>query len=443
MRRSLLIAMVAAAAAACSRTPLDGQALAGRMAQLAERGDTVALARLADEACRGLRQDDRRTCLEDYFLTLSDGGRVRLALGALSALASRQRQVEADGHSYTHVIGIRAWDPDQDIADVFASCTGLFQSGCYHGVIQAYLTATGELDSTRVVELCDRIGAQDDSPWLRFQCVHGLGHGLEMIHNWDLPRALAGCDWLTTSWDRESCYGGAFMENAVASQPGGHHTSARALAADGTADTLQDHAAHGGGHGHHGAPDPATITFRMRDSTDLLYPCTAVEERYQRACYMLQGGMILQALNMDFARAAAECDRVEAVNLRTLCYLSLGTYSSGLTVQNTRRSIGHCLQGDPGYQPWCFVGVVKNYIDVTARPADGIAFCREVPPGRNRNQCYVAVGEQIQILFYGDRDRAERECSAAPADGADPCRWGAGLLLNPPPGLPVLPGGAE
>lgn len=413
---------------------LSGEALTNRMAVLAQQGDTVALARLAARQCGDLRDEARRSCFEAYFLDLATGNRVRVALGALAALAATDRSIESDGHSYTHVIGIRAWEPGMDVAEVFASCTGLFQSGCYHGVIQAYLTADGGADSIKVARLCDRIERIAGERWLRFQCVHGLGHGLEMIHNWDLPRALAGCDWLVSNWDRESCYGGAFMENAVASMPGGHHTSARALAADGG---MAGHAGHGGA--GHAAPDPATITFQMRDSSDLLYPCSAVGDRYQASCFLLQGGMILQHLDLDFARAAAVCDRAPT-RVRHNCYLSLGTYASGLTVRDSRGAVGYCSHGDPGYQPWCFVGVVKNYIDVTARPEDGIAFCREVPPGRNRRQCWAAVGEQIRVLHATDLAAAERACAAADPEGGPGCRYGAGLLGTPPAGYPVRPG---
>jgi len=402
-----------------------------RMSRLAEAGDTVALADLALAQCRHLDGVDRQSCYEDYFVALSDSGRVTLALGALDALADRDGRVKADGHVYTHVIGIKAWTPGRDVATVFASCNGLFQSGCYHGVIQAYLTSDGGVDSTEVAGLCDQVEGSNQNRWLRFQCVHGIGHGLEMIWNWDLLRALQGCDWLTTGWDRQSCYGGAFMENAVASMPNGHHASARVLADQGGE---ADHS----GHSEH--LDPAAITFKMRDSADALYPCSIVAARYWSACYMLQGGMILQRQGYDFDRAGAECDKAPN-GVRQFCYLSMGTMASGMTVQNTRQTIRLCVSGHPDYRPWCFIGAVKNFIDVTADPNDGIAFCRAVPPGKDKRQCYVAVGEQIAVL-HGDAPNREKACARTPREGREECRYGAGLLATPPPGLPILPGGS-
>lgn len=388
------------------------------------RRDTVALATLAERRCASLDGTERLSCYEDFFLSLADSGRVSLALGALERLGQARPEVEADGHSLTHVVGIRAWQPGDDVAQVFRSCTSLYQSGCYHGVIQSWLTADGDVDSASTVTLCDAIAPSGTDNWLRFQCIHGLGHGLEMAWNWELPRALGGCDWLLTSWDRESCYGGAIMENAVASQPGGHHTSVRALEATG-----DDHGAAGGHAGHGAATTP--ISYRMRDSADALYPCSSLPERYLRACYLGQGGILLTHVGWDFGRAAKECDRVDAV-VRDVCYTSLGTNASGATVRDTRKSIAHCTEGHPDWRSWCFVGVVKNFIDVTADPADGVAFCREVPAGRDRDACWNAVGEQLAVLYTTDLTRRETACTTT-GEGEARCRQGAGLW---PKGVP-------
>ncbi len=435
-------------AGACAGAPQAEGALRARIETLVARGDTTALALLAERQCRDRTGPDRQTCFENYFVTLSDSGRVRLALGALSALAARVKGIDRDGHVYTHVIGIKAWKPGRDVAKVFESCNGLFQSGCYHGVIQAALTSEGSVDSARVAQLCDQVEGTTPNRWLRFQCVHGLGHGLEMIWNWDLPKALTGCDWLVSGWDRESCYGGAFMENAVASMPGGHHAPARVLAArdsSGAAKGDDEHA----GHEDHAEPaaagelaehdlDPAAITFKMRDPDDPLYPCTLVGPRYWQACYLMQGGMLVTYYNQNFTLAAEGCDRAP-LDVRHYCYLSMGTMASGITVQDGKRAARMCATGDPGYRPWCYVGVVKNFIDVTANPVDGIAFCRLLPPGRDKRQCYVAVGEQISILNASPEKR-ETACQAAPAEGREECRYGAQLLAAPPEGLPIVPG---
>lgn len=420
-RLSPPLALVALCAAAACAHP---KATSAQIDQLARANDTVGLADAASNECAHLGGVNRQTCYEEFFVRLARSDRIHVALGALAELAAHHPDVARDGHSYTHVIGIRAWHNGEDVNAVFRGCTVLFQSGCYHGVIQAYLTEGGTLDSARAVTLCDKIAPDAKDEWLRFQCVHGLGHGFEMAWNWELPQALKGCDWLHTAWDRQSCYGGVFMENAVASMPGGHHTAALALAAS---DSAMDDMP--GMEGMHHAPDPRTITFKMRDSTDALYPCDSVGNVYQFACYQLQGGLILNRVHSDFAKATADCDQAPPIG-RSQCYVSLGTNASGITVQNTPQVIAMCSHGDPGYQPFCFSGAVKNYIDVTAKPADGFNFCAQVPTGQNRVTCFTAVGEEIDVLYADNIAQRAKVCEEAASDGVLPCKQGAVVVAR-------------
>lgn len=427
--RFVLLPLFVLVSVACAQLApkLKPEELATRLEQLATAGDTAGLAKLAARQCKGGEADASRQCYEDYFLDLAKGERVGLALGALRRLGQDEPQVERDGHQYTHVIGIRAWKPGDDVSAKFRSCNGLFQSGCYHGVIQSWFTQSGPIDSTRANELCNLIAPDPADRWLRFQCVHGLGHGFEMVWNWDLPKALTGCDWLVSSWDRESCYGGAFMENAVAAATGAHHTSAHALqtAAKDTPAAGHDMAAMKDGEHQH-TPDTKTITFKMLDSTDALYPCTIVGAKYYRSCYELQGGVILRRSGRDWAAATATCNRAPLM-VRSACYQSIGTMTAGMTVGDNKEAAENCAHGDPGYQPFCFSGVVKNRIDVTADPRDGIAFCKEIPAGGNRTQCYVAVGQQISVLHSVDLKARAEACKLAGRDGEGECRVGAAL----------------
>ncbi|HRX17753.1 MAG: hypothetical protein AB7N73_13135 [Gemmatimonadales bacterium] len=423
------LASVLACGPNLAQEPAD--AFAARVDSAITRSDTARLATLAAQRCTAGDKAERQTCLEDYFLALAGEGRVTLALGALERLGTAEEDVAKDGHGYTHVIGIKAWQPGDDVAEVFRSCTSLYQSGCYHGVIQSYLTASGTVDSARVLALCDEIAPQGTDNWLRFQCMHGLGHGLEMAWNWDLPRALGGCDWLSTAWDRDSCYGGAIMENAVASSPGGHHTAKRALEQTG-----DDHGMHMDHGDHATGADMGGTPFKMRDSTDALYPCSVLDARYQRACYLGHGGILLATVDYDFERAAAACDATPT-EVRDVCYTSLGTNASGATVMDAARSIKLCSPGDPAWRKWCFVGVVKNFIDVTADPASGIAFCRDVPEGVDRDACWNAVGEQLSVLYTTDLDRRSAVCETT-GEGEARCRQGAGLWPKiPPEALPA------
>lgn len=413
--------------------------LSSAFAQAAQAGDTLELADQAVTRCRLLRGKAKSDCYEEILLNLVKERRIRLAMATLARIGELDIDVRRIGHDYSHVVGINAWRPGQDIGDAYDQCTELFQSGCYHGVIQVYLTARG-IDSSSVPELCNSIPSARDVLFLRFQCVHGLGHGMVMLNNAHLPRALEGCDLLPSAWDRDSCYGGAFMEFILAGRGQSHGDHAAHVAAELAAADTTGAAGGGGGHDAHGGhahgPAPAAApsdTFAIRRQGDLLYPCNAVGEAYQRACYAMQAGIMVETVGLDFGKVAQGCDQAPAQWIPT-CYQGIGTYVSGATVRDPAAAIAECNKGRADYQPWCYIGAVKNFIDVTARPEDGLEFCARIGHQANRAACYVAVGEQVSVLMSWMNER-DAFCAKVASEGQAACRFGAGLTDDPPQGL--------
>jgi len=384
--------------------------------------DSTALAGIAKTRCGFLLGSARRTCYEDFLLELVAKRETRLAVGTLSRLAPLDASTVEHGHDYAHVIGINAWNPDKSLREEYLACTELYQSGCYHGVIQAYLTYR-DADSATVAAACDQVDPNRANLFLRFQCVHALGHGLVMTREMHLPRALRGCDQLGNGWDRESCYGGAFMEFILGGRGQSHHVHAAGSERSRGDSSAQSRAL--GHEGHvHGMED-SSPPFKVRDTRDLLYPCSALASQYLQACYQMQAGIIVETTGLDFARVAKACDGAPDL-WRPACYQGIGTYLSGVTVRNAQRSVALCRLGDRPYRVWCFVGVVKNFIDVTARYEDGVAFCREMPPDEDRPHCYQAVGEELSVLKPSLADR-EAACATLEAPFVDSCRFGAQL----------------
>ena len=398
----------------------------GRVTRVIASGDSLETADLAAARCRLLLGRYRRACYEDFLLDLVRRDQVRLAMGTLAILGSRDPQIRRYGHDYSHVIGINAWTPAKDIGAVYLQCNELFQSGCYHGVIQAFFAHYGT-DSVRVVGLCRDTPGIRDSGWLRFQCVHGIGHGLVQTYTMNLPHALAGCDLLGNSWDSESCYGGAFMEFIVGGRGQSHHPHPEAKPGDAMAG--MDHSP--------GAMTAAADTwpaFQARNRADLLYPCSVLGERYQRACYQMQAGLIAEVTGLDFARVASVCDQAPE-QWRRPCYQGIGTYVSGVTARDPAEGTRMCSLGSPRYRPFCFVGLVKNFVDVTANPDDGMALCRRLGPRDIATSCYVAVGEEAAVL-YPNMERRAAACAKSEAQYQAACHFGAGLSTQRPEGLP-------
>lgn len=386
-----------------------------------------SLAESAAQQCA--RQKDpmkKIACYEGVLVPVAEAGELGRALEALEALAAVDPDVRRDGHMYVHGLGIAAYDAERDPAETFTECSELFHAGCYHGVIQAHFAETGEADSAEVNGLCTRVRARNPDGWTYFQCVHGLGHGLTILNGHDLVQGLAGCDLLDGAWERDSCYGGAFMEN-VGNATHPHHsalTSSLPKAGDGH----DDHAAHAG---H--APTPAAEPFRAIDRDDPHYPCTIVGEQYLAACYGMQTTVMLHLNGNDFAAAARTCDGAPAA-VRTVCHQSLGRDASGFAEQNHREALRLCGLDRSADAPWCYVGAVKAITDWSGKPDEGMAFCAGTPAGAARTRCYEGLGEQINIMVGTDAARRDA-CARAPAEFAEVCRYGARLIGEKPAAL--------
>ena len=373
--------------------------------------------------CAALPVGEAAACYDAGLLQLLRERGVGAAMEALTIAGENDPDLRRDGHMYAHAIGLAAYSTPDSVATVFSRCTPIFQSGCYHGVIQAYFAdadrpAGGAVDARAIVSLCAPYRGGEDDRWALFQCVHGLGHGLTMHHGHHLPTALEACDLLPDPWEREGCYGGVFMESIMqATSP--HHALGR------PGDGGGEHAHHPDPHAGHGAHAAAPQPFPALAPDDPLHPCTSLPDRYLGACYQMQTSAILFRNGGDVAGAATICDGVQE-RYRAACYTSLGRDVSAYTVQDDEEAIRLCALGDPAYRSWCHVGYAKNLVDLSAEPGAGMAFCRRLGTEAEKRACYVAIGEEIWALG-GARERRLDLCEAAEPAFRPACREAAGL----------------
>lgn len=397
-------------------------------------GDTLAIAAIIHSRCKTGPEPVKRKCTTEQLLALRVQKGTRFAMGALNVLSMRDKEIEYGGHDYSHMLGITSYKASGDVTSAFKSCTEILQSGCYHGVIQTYFMAQPHVGAAEVSAVCREWTSPDADRWLRFQCVHGMGHGLTMFYDHDLPKALEGCDLLADEWDRKSCYGGAFMENIIfATDPRmahmvmGDEDGAHAAK---TGDKAMAMDMPGMGHG--------ATKYKMVDSTDLTYPCSALGDRYLDDCWGMQPAVMLQLNGGDFANTFKGCDKAPST-YRASCYAGTGTEISGATMRDHRKSINLCSLGQPAYQPACYFGVVKNFIDVTAKSGDGLAFCKVVPNRASQLECYRAVGEEIAVL-RNTADTRRPLCDPVVGDegGKAACLFGGQVITERPAGLPDI-----
>jgi hypothetical protein len=425
--------LVLIAVAACA-TPSTQTSIAPAVA-VSPMQWTPALKTVPTRAqCRSAITENRTPCYQVLLESVLKSQGIDSAMAALTSLAATEREVRDNSHMFAHSLGLAAFTTPAELASVFSRCSPGFQSGCYHGVIQAYFldqhrrspgTAVG---AAEINSLCKDFRA-GDGRWLLFQCAHGLGHGLELIYAHDLPRALAGCDLVSDSWERPACYGGAFMENIV-SVTNPHQT------AEGIAGGMEEMDMSGdmSGMDMSGMDHSDSAShYKKFDLSDPLYPCSTLEARYGSQCYLIQTSLILFENHGDFAAASRSCETVPQ-SFRVECFVSLGRDANSYGGGDPALAIRSCANAPEAYRPWCHVGVVKNRVDITSHPSDGFSYCAALTENSSKVTCYSAVGEEIRLLT-SDSAKKREMCSAAPPPFDGACLYGAGVISERPSGL--------
>lgn len=268
---------------------------------------------------------DSIECQQKKYADLVDTNGVESAFLAAKADYETSSSVKANCHQITHAIGRQAAAKFGTIEGAYDKGDNFCWSGYYHGVMEAIAKDLGkDKINSDLTSVCANVSATRKYSFYHFNCVHGLGHGLMGVNEDELPKVLSLCDKFSDSWEKQSCYGGAFMENImIAFQMGGQ-------------------------------------SKYLKDS-EPLYPCTIVEHQYKEQCYLMQTSQALRVLNNDFAQVFALC--ATTGEFQDTCYQSLGRDASGNSNSNKDQTIASCMLGsDEAAQKNCFIGAVKDFI---------------------------------------------------------------------------------
>jgi hypothetical protein len=291
------------------------------------------------------------------YLDVQQGG-PGLALRHLTELAKRDTALKALGHVYAHQVGRYAlrwhdWDPG-----VYAECTPQFESGCYHGLIEAYLNHAPMLDQAELGRLCDRIVGSATPEVARRECAHGLGHGLWFHLHGAYREALSHCDQLASQTAQDECRDGVFMQRAGS----------------------------GAMHLHHGSGT----------ATPVRLGCAEEPARYRHACWHYQGRLFAAAEG--YRKAFADCEA--AADYASVCYWGLGKWIAD-KVRSAEGSdeqiISLCGQGRPAALGACLAGAAENLVDENWTTERAERLCR-TSPDNGKAACYAKLAERRAIL---------------------------------------------
>ncbi len=278
-----------------------------------------------------------------------------------------------DCHQESHNIGRIAYEVFGAIA--FADGNAACHSGYYHGAIESFLYKNGTANLVQNIKtICDSFGTS----FGRFECLHGIGHGVMAYENYDLPGAIKICASLENDYDRSSCYGGMFMENIVTAQ--------------------------GSGAG-------AVHETEWANKSDPYFPCESIgggyDLRYQ--CYQMQTSWMLTIFNYDFDRVKDAC--LEApTDMRLVCFKSFGRDAAGHTLRDVDKITAICVKVSyhDEYYKECVNGAVNVIIDFWG---DGLKdqatnLCKTVLES-GKLTCYQTLSWRLGDVFGSTENRAD------------------------------------
>lgn len=357
-----------------------------------EVGSTVEFAEIME--CLNLPWDQINLCYDEFITNYAKDKETVEVLADLEAARSISSQIENNCHPLAHAIGRYTLLEYENVGDAFDACDFTCHSGCYHGVMERLFFSAEEIAEgtqhlsleqlqERVPGICDESQFANPSNAIIFQCLHGLGHALLYTLDYDLEGALAACDTLETHYDRSSCYGGVVMENVTAFER----------------------------------------DKRYIDPEDPLYPCNALEDKYQYSCYQMQTSIMFE-LGLKPEEMSIECLGAGAGNAEA-CFTSIGRdLSNEVRAGNSYYVAGVCeleksLLGD-SYAQNCIEGTIYALIDNTWDTSYAFPFCNVLEETKNQSYCFDRALSYLDVYDYSHEAKIE-ECENYAEENLNEC----------------------
>jgi hypothetical protein len=197
--------------------------------------------------------------------------------------------------------------------------------------------------------------------------------------SYDLDRALEACDALAGDWNRNSCYGGVFMENVV----------------------------------------NATNERKNFSPTDYHYPCNRVAAKYRHECYVMQSSRMVE-MGLSLPRLFDECDK--AGEYRNACVLSVGRdLSNEARVGESQTAARKCELAQDDDRVACVRGVVYALIDNTWNGRYAMPFCAALDQPSDQERCFNDSIVYLRTVFEKSSEEIQSDC-ARYAENSRGCR---------------------
>lgn len=282
-------------------------------------------------------------CYDQFYRNLVVKKGVPEAFKVLKEDYPKNPYVVAQCHPITHIIGHASLELYPNVTEAFSHGDPYCWSGYYHGVMEEVSERIGVKGIEKELNnICSGVKGKETYSFDYYNCVHGLGHGVMSVNNDELFISLKMCDNLVGSWEKESCYGGVYMENVIIDNSG--------------------------------------LVSKYLKPEDPMYPCNAVDAKYKSSCYLMQSSYALKVRGYDFNKVFADCRGADE-GFRNICYQSIGRDASGQSSSNAEQTKSRCDLGQTyDEKSNCVIGAVKDFISYFHSDVQANSFCNSLAP---------------------------------------------------------------
>jgi hypothetical protein len=301
-------------------------------------------------------QDGNEHCPMTALDELNKTASHQVVLGTFSDLNLLYDKSDYSCHHEGHHFGWWLYDYTKDLKEALSYATLLCGGSNFHGIFQSYFEQEHQVHNVdknqiKITYLCP-IG-QENVNWMHERdCIHGIGHGLAKLYNYNTTAAVGRCNEFMPLWAQSACSRGIFMEN-------------------------NDHFLETGKGDYH----PVHL---------------------------------LERNNHSLTDTFAQCDNISPEKFVKYCYEGIGRKLQQVGYRNPEQAIAYCHQGNqPAYHDDCLIGTLKTMLKGDAKTHVAFKFCSLSNPDF-KSECYQIVGMWIKAFLYPNLQERERECAKAP-----------------------------
>lgn len=257
--------------------------------------------------------------------------------GLAATFAYTRQQVDAnpsfarDCHPLMHMLGHASYVQFGGFQAASAQQDEVCNSGFIHGLIEAAFGASDDPTQT-ALSICQPTTNNDFKSW---QCNHGVGHGVMLVHNRSVDKSVASCRQLQSDFAIDACVNGVYMEHFIVIDHGG---------------------------------------ARRTGDEPSLADCRQAESRHKASCYYYAPTAYLALTNDSYGQAYDWCQQSEA-NFVSACVGGIASQAMKDAITRPQVAADICASYPERHQASCVGGAIGMYINVHASTAKAEPLC--------------------------------------------------------------------